>query len=213
MQIIVADDHPMYLDAVGSMLERLYPDAAIGRAGSLDEVVAAAARLDGICSLVLLDFGMPGMEDVAAAIARVKAGFPSAHIVIVSGIATAEDVRETVAAGARGFLPKTMTMAHFGAAVALVLEGGTYLPAEIFRQAGQAAIETSRGEADMLDLLTARERQVLQHLATGKTNKEIGRELELAEITVKLHVRQILRKTNARNRSEAASIAVRSGLV
>jgi DNA-binding NarL/FixJ family response regulator len=92
----------------------------------------------------------------------------------------------------------------------MIVGGGTYKPADILQiLPPEASVPLPRA----LDGLTPREQQVLVRLATGAPNKEIGRDLGLAEITVKLHVRQILKKIGARNRSEAASMATRAGLI
>ena len=129
---------------------------------------------------------------------------------------TAQDVKQGIAAGARGFLPKTMTAELFGMAISMIIAGGTYVPAEMLQEVGAAMSASEVGGAEgpgLADRLSPRERQVLVRLASGASNKEIGRDLNLAEVTVKLHVRQILRKIKARNRSEAASMATRAGLI
>jgi DNA-binding NarL/FixJ family response regulator len=95
----------------------------------------------------------------------------------------------------------------------LICNGGTYLPADILHPSFASAAKVVAPDRQILDRLTPREQQVLVRLATGAPNKEIGRDLGLAEITVKLHVRQILKKLGARNRSEAASIAAKAGLI
>jgi DNA-binding NarL/FixJ family response regulator len=103
---------------------------------------------------------------------------------------------------------------HFAQAVNLVLQGGTYVPAELLEAAAPqtgVAVPNAANSAELRGL-TERELAVLQMLPEGLMNKEIARELGLAEMTVKLHVRQILRKLNAKNRAEAAVIAQRAGL-
>jgi DNA-binding NarL/FixJ family response regulator len=101
---------------------------------------------------------------------------------------------------------------HFATAITIVLGGGSYLPIEILQE-GEGAATAASSEKPFESVLTPREKDVLVRLAVGASNKEIARELSLAEVTVKLHVRQILRKIEARNRSEAASMAVRAGLI
>lgn len=214
MHFIVADDHPMYLEAVCSTLRRSFPDSDIVAAGSIDDVLKLAGDAKTCCELILLDFSMPGMVG-GAGITRIKQAFPDAPVIIMSGVATLPDVQKALSLGARGFLRKTMMPAHFSAAVSLVIQGGTYLPTDILQEAETASVPASSespGRPAEFDMLTPREMQVLRLLAQGLMNKEIGRELSLAEMTIKLHVRQILRKIKARNRSEAATIAVRLGL-
>jgi two-component system nitrate/nitrite response regulator NarL len=210
MRAIVADDHPLYREAVRLRLERSFPSADIAEASSLAELLrlggGSPARLD----LILLDLNMPGMTG-AEAVGRVVAAFPQTPVVLMSGLASAADVTAGVRAGARGFLPKTMAPDHFAAALSMIVSGGTYVPADILQILPPEASVAAAPR--MLDRLTPREQQVLVRLATGAPNKEIGRDLGLAEITIKLHVRQILKKIGARNRSEAASIATRAGLI
>lgn len=158
---------------------------------------------------------MPGMRS-AQTVEEVVEAFPDAAVVLVSGMADFEDIKRAVDAGARGFLPKTLSSDLFAGAIAMVLAGGTFLPAEILQRNGTQAAPRPAADGNGLNLaakLTPRQQQVLVQLASGATNKEIGRNLAIAEVTVKLHIRQILRRINARNRAEAASIATRAGLI
>jgi two-component system, NarL family, nitrate/nitrite response regulator NarL len=213
MQVIVADDHPLYREAVRLRLERLLPNAGITEVGSLDELLAQAREAPPF-DLVLLDLYMPGTEP-RQGVAAVLAAMQGVPIALMSGHASGDEVRHAIAAGARGFLPKTMSSDLFAMAISMILAGGTYLPAETLQtvRAGRSDNNGSMDDSALNGVLSPRERQVLVRLATGASNKEIGRELNLAEVTVKLHVRQILRKIKARNRSEAASMATRAGLI
>lgn len=206
MRIIIADDHPLYREAVRLRMERLFPGCAVTEAADLDELLAASHGDEP--GLILVDLRMPGMGGPGD-IGRVCERFGKAPVMLMSGAADAAVVKQAIAAGARGFVPKTLSADLFAAATAIVIAGGSYLPAEI--------VGTSAGVDGLVDGgapgLTNREQQVLVQLATGASNKEIGRDLGLAEVTIKLHVRQILKKIGARNRSEAAAIATRLGLV
>lgn len=209
MRAIVADDHPLYREAVRLRLERLFPGAEIVEVSSVDELLRLDTGPSAAVDFILLDLNMPGMTG-ADAVGRVVAAFPRTAVVLMSGVASAADVTAAIRAGARGFLPKTMAPDHFASALSMIVDGGSYIPADILQLPLAAAREQA---TPALDRLTPREQQVLVRLATGAPNKEIGRDLGLAEVTIKLHVRQILKKIGARNRSEAASIATRSGLI
>jgi DNA-binding NarL/FixJ family response regulator len=188
-------------------MERLYPGSAIVEASSIDELLAGSDP--NADDLALVDLRMPGMNGPGD-VARIRSGLSGTPILLMSGSAANSDIKLAVEAGAKGFVPKTLSPELFAAAVALVLAGGTYLPTDVLQHnAGGDGTRRMTLTAD----LTPREMQVFVQLATGASNKEIGRELGLAEVTVKLHVRQILKKIGARNRSEAASIATRAGLI
>jgi|SRR5579863_31652 len=214
MRIIVADDHPLYREAVKLRLERLLPDSQVIEVGSLEELLKQAQTIPRVpTDLVLLDLYMPGMES-GPGVSAVMQALPDSAVALMSGAASAQDVRQAIGAGARGFLPKTMASELFAMAISMILAGGTYLPAEMAQSAGGGLAEfRSSGAGGFAEALSPRERQVLVRLSSGASNKEIGRDLNLAEVTVKLHVRQILRKIKARNRSEAASMATRAGLI
>lgn len=208
MLILLADDHPLYLEAVRLRLQRLYPDACFREAETLDATLAASEEGMPRPDLVLSDLNMPGMEGIAG-VSRILAAFPGVPFALMSGSARRKDVMTAVQLGVRGFLPKTMNSDAFAAAVSLLLAGGTYLPTELVLDEAEAEAPPP----NLLDRLTPREKQVLVQLAAGASNKEIAREMNLAEVTIKLHVRQILKKIQSRNRSEAAAVAARAGLI
>lgn len=215
MQIVVADDHPMYLEAVSLTLHRALPDATIHLVSSIAELLEAECVLHGSVDLALLDLSMAGMDE-GNAISLVRDALPEAKIVLMSGVATLDHVKRALGLGAKGFLSKTMRPDHFAQAVNMVLQGGTYIPADLLEvgsgSSSAATASSAPAVGTSLRALTERELAVLQMLPEGLMNKEIARELGLAEMTVKLHVRQILRKLNAKNRAEAAVIAQRAGL-
>lgn len=215
MRILIADDHPLYREALRTRLERMPAQPDVLEATSTDEVLALAGA--EALDLIILDFFMPGLGSEAG-VRQVVEAFAGTAVVLMSGAAPNEEVRKAVDAGVRGFIPKTVSSDVMQAAIGIVIAGGTYVPAEVFQ--GQLAPVAANGEApppeaDKLALyrLTPREHQVLLQLASGASNKEIGRGLGLSEVTVKLHVRQILRKISARNRAEAAVIVTRAGLI
>jgi DNA-binding NarL/FixJ family response regulator len=215
MRAVVADDHPLYREAVGLRLRRQLGEAEIVEAGSVDELMALAGREGKPIELILLDLHMPGMKG-GQTVQEVVKIFQGAAVVLVSGVAGFEDIRRAIDAGARGFLPKTLSSEHFAQAIDMILGGGTFLPAETIQMNGAlvpATPATPGGDPPLSGDLTRRQQQILVRLASGATNKEIGRDLNIAEVTVKLHMRQILRKIHARNRAEAASIATRAGLI
>ncbi|HEX3971407.1 MAG TPA: response regulator transcription factor [Stellaceae bacterium] len=214
-RILVADDHPLYREAVRLRLERLLPDCSVVEGGSLDEILAALAGSDARSfDIILLDIHLSD-GDPGANVEKVIAAAGTIPVILMSGTASADIIKQAIARGARGFIPKTMQSELFATALSMVLGGGSYLPVEILQDSPVVPVEPADPQImrKFDELLTNREKQVLTLVATGASNKEIGRELNLAEVTVKLHVRQILRKIGARNRSEAASIATRAAFL
>jgi DNA-binding NarL/FixJ family response regulator len=208
MKILVADDHPLYREAVSTQLRRLYPGAEVDQVGSFDDIFAlvhgAGARYD----LFLVDFHMPGMMEEG--IAKLAGAFANTPITVISGTANGDDVRASIRAGARGFISKTATAEHLAHSIQLVMAGGTSVPADLFNQPSASA--ASGMPPEWFERLSPREREVLMAVARGISNKQIGRELNLAEVTVKLHLRAIFRKTGVRTRSEAAVLATKAGI-
>jgi len=207
MRILLADDHPLFAEALQLLIERSIPTSkltVVANLAAAHSALADAKRYD----LAILDLHMPGANGFEG-IERTLASFPDTPILVISGTASAADVSRAIELGAKGFLPKTMSTRVLAAAIQVVAAGGTYVPTDFARMAsdlpsGEAAPGSAR--------LTPREAEVLVLVAAGKANKEIGRALALQEITVKLHVRNIFRKLGVRNRVEAANAARHLGL-
>jgi DNA-binding NarL/FixJ family response regulator len=204
VKIVLADDHPLFREALAARVQRMYPDASLAEVGSLDEAVGAAAASEESVQLFLLDYAMPGVSN--SKLQQLIEDFPDARVAVISGAAEPEDVRSVIMAGVHGFIPKTAKPDYLQNALQMLLGGGTCVPVEYLRGDAAAA------PADWADKLTGREMDVFRGLARGLSNKEIGRELGLAEVTVKIHVSSIFRKTGAHTRSEAAVLASRAHL-
>ena len=217
MKVLIADDHPLYREALRAQVERQFPDAVVDEVTSLDDARHLGAA-GGPYRLFMLDFNMPGMS--IAALTELVAVFPAVPIAVISGTANAADVRAVIRAGARGFIPKTASGTHLMHALQLLVAGGTSVPTEyLFPQesiVGASQAESSAAaqteQIPWLASLTGRELEVLRGVARGLSNKEIGRELKLAEVTIKLHLRGVFRKIGARSRSEAAVIATKANI-
>ena len=159
MRILVADDHPLYREAVARQIKRSYPGAAIEEASSLYEAVAMARIMDRHPNLFVFDYYMPGMS--AKAISDTVADFPEVPLLVLSGWASAASVQIIIQAGARGFLPKTATSEQFTHAIQMLLAGGTSVPANLL-----VGVPSS-GETPWLTLLTPRKTEVLRATARG----------------------------------------------
>jgi DNA-binding NarL/FixJ family response regulator len=178
---------------------------------SLDEIWSLVEKPGDGFALFLIDFHLPDMS--VDAIAKLASRFPDTPVAIISGTVRGPEIRDAIRAGARGFIPKTATGDHLAHALKLVLAGGTSVPAEVLQGCNddEPPRQFADGAVDWSSLLTLREQEVLKGVARGLSNKEIGRELNLAEVTVKLHLRSVFRKMGARGRANAAVIATKAG--
>ncbi|MCV6586049.1 MAG: response regulator transcription factor [Marinibacterium sp.] len=202
MRILLADDHGLVRDTIASYLETEGRAAVV----AVSDYMAAMKQLasDDPFDLVLLDFEMPGMngtQGLADAITR----FPDQAFAILSGTAPNRVAQDVVELGAAGFIPKTMGAKSLVNAVRFMIAGETFVPASVLGLDGEAK------ETDFSRQLSLREKQVLRGLCRGQSNKEIARDLDLQEVTIKLHVRTLCKKLNAKNRTQAALIAKDAG--
>ena len=202
MRILLADDHGMVRDTISAYLE------SEGRAAvvAVEDYPQAMKALGnkGPFDLVLLDFNMPGMNGLDGLSDAIKT-HPNQPFALLSGTAPNRIAQEAVERGAIGYLPKTMGAKSLVNAVRFMIAGETYIPASIMAEGGEVA------EIEFTKQLSQREQQVLTGLCHGRSNKEIARTLDLQEVTIKLHVRTLCKKLNAKNRTQAALIAKDAG--
>ena len=199
-KLLLADDHELVRETVADFL-RLQGGFDVKTAQSFDEAIDLS-RKDGPFDLVMLDYSMPGM-DALSGLARMRAqtGVP---VAILSGTATPDVARRALSSGAAGFLPKTLAPQSLVSAVRHMLSGEVYMPLDFLN---------ADDDADAAVKLTPRERDVLLGITEGKSNKEIARDLDIQEVTVKLHVKTLSRKLGARNRTHAAMLGRDLGLM
>ncbi len=215
MRIVLADDHGLIRDGIKPFLYELSDDVTILEAGDFDTALTLAEERE-IPDLVLLDLKMPGMNGFSG-LQTMASRFPSVPVVIMSGYFDRKDVLDALDCGAAGYIPKTMSGPAMLNALRLILSGEKYLPSSAFNDDGKEDARpgpeapAAKAKNDSLSALTAREVEILKLLIEGRTNKEIARDLDLQEITIKIHVRNVYRKINASNRAQAVSIALRSG--
>lgn len=202
MKVLIADDHPLVVAGLRGQVALLAPAVDTLVARSLWEVCELISIHPDL-SLVLLDFRMPGMEGVDS-VRRVVDLVPTAPVVVVSAHHAASFPADLAAAGAAGLIPKNVSEPVVVAALRQVLAGQRYFPAALFAMPPQVE-EADRPPADLplatrLATLTPREREVLDHLATGLSNKGIARLVGCSDATVKVHVKAILKKLDAASR-------------
>ena len=150
---------------------------------------------------------MPGMNGLQG-VEIMHRLHPAVPVVILSGHVEREEVLAAVRAGAAGYIPKTISGMALTNALRLVLAGESYLPPSILLDNGS---DEPKKKTTPLSSLSVREREILGYLIEGQTNKEIARRLDLQEITIKIHLRNVYRKIGAVNRAQAVRIAMSSG--
>ena len=231
MRLLIADDHTLFRDALVQYIERAETGAQVSLAKDFYEafdIIKASPDQD----LIVLDLRMPGMNGMEG-FKTVREQFPTIPVALMSGVAEPEDVRAAMALGAAGYFPKTLSGKALIRAIQQVLTGERFMPLDAKsgslmssyyddRKRVSAPSVPARGDSEVKEEggisarnvnLTPRETEVLSHLAYGASNKEIARELDLQVVTVKLHVRGICRKLDAKNRTQAALRARELGLV
>jgi len=199
MRILLADDHDLVRDALKSYLERDDDGVEVLPANSVPAALAILAEA-GRIDIVILDFRMPGMNGLEG-LARVREAAGDAPVAIMSGSASRDDIQGAMNSGAAGFLPKTLSGRSLLGAIRLIMTGERFFPASTFTGTDIPGMEVSDETVPIN--FTRRERDVLAYLFKGHSNKEIARALDLQEVTVKLHVRGLCRKLNAKNRTQA----------
>ncbi|ERP91226.1 hypothetical protein Q669_32010 [Labrenzia sp. C1B10] len=204
LKVLVADDHNLVREMIADVLGR-EAGAQVSQASSVSEVLSSLA--EGYTpDLVLLDYNMPGMDDLNG-LAQVLVACGKIPVAIISGVANRIIAERALVAGAAGFLPKTIKARSLVNAVRFMVAGEIFVPVSFM-----TTEEEIPAAAQALQM-TSRELEVLQGLCEALSNKEIARRLDLQEVTVKLHVKTLSRKLGARNRTHAAMIAREMSLV
>jgi DNA-binding NarL/FixJ family response regulator len=208
-QVLIADDHPLFREAIARVIDDGFPGSTLLEASDLDTALAMADRHDDL-DLVLLDLNMPGMQGLSGLV-RLRNLFPTLPAVIVSAEEEKRVILQTITYGAVGFITKSTPRKQMIQALEQVLAGSIYLPADIIRAgsgavAGDDSAAPQRQPADLNDVLatlTRKQLQVFERMSRGESNKVIAYQLNIAESTVKAHVSAILRKLGATNRVQA----------
>lgn len=203
MRILIADDHDLLRDALVAFMDQ-EDNIETHTAADLAEAVALIDG-DWTYDLVLLDYNMPGMNGLEGL--RVASDRNGVHrVALMSGEANRDVAEQALELGATGFVPKTLPAKSLVNAIKFMAMGEKYAPLEFM------TAEPDENNHPLLENLTERETQVLKGLTEGKSNKEIARDLDLSEPTVKLHVKTLYKKLGVANRTQAALIARDQGV-
>jgi DNA-binding NarL/FixJ family response regulator len=203
MKILIADDHDLVRDTLAAFLAA-EGEIEVETVENLDMACERIEATDGF-DLVLLDYTMPGMHGLEG-LRRALDLNHGKPVAIMSGTAPRAIAQDALDSGAIGFLPKTLPAKSLINAIRFMAAGETYVPVKFMTTEDVAEVNP------LADKLSAREMQVLGGLCRGLANKEIARELDLQEVTIKLHVKTLCNKLEAKNRTHAAMIAKEAGL-
>lgn len=205
LRIVVIDDHPLFREGVATALGLEEGLQVVGEGGSAEEALRLATSL--LPDLMLLDLNLPGGGLQAAR--AVTAACPVTRIIMLTFSEEEADVLASLKAGARGYLLKGVSGQDLRRVVRNVHAGEVFITPALAAGVLMELAGSARSSVGPLDELTPRERQILEGVASGHSNKEIGRDLEITEKTVKHYMTNILQKLQVRNRVEAALLAQR----
>lgn len=208
-RIVLIDDHPLFREGVAYTIQSEPTFEVIGQGESLDEAVQLVADLTP--DILLLDINIPGGGIQTAK--KIAASHPLTKIIMLTASSDDDDLVKALKAGARGYILKGVAARELISIVRAVQAGEGYitpsLAANLLTEMAGGQ-RPSKTDSSPLDELTKREREILEHIATGLSNKEIGQRLYVSEKTVKHYVTSVLQKLHVRNRVEAALLVQKS---
>ena len=203
--LVVADDHPLFRDALRQAVATVVATAQVDEAGSFEELTALLERESDV-DLILLDLSMPGISGFSGLI-YLRAQFPAIPVVIVSASDDAGTIRRSMDFGASGFIPKRFGVETLREAIGKVMKGDVWVPADVDLTAATDPDMTKL--RDRLVTLTPQQVRVLMMLSEGLLNKQIAYELGVSEATIKAHVSAILQKLGVESRTQAVIAAAK----
>jgi NarL family two-component system response regulator LiaR len=213
LKLLLVDDHIVFREGIGALLNMEDDMQVVGEASRGEEALRLAAELQP--DVILLDIAMPDMDGVEIC-QRLKRSLPNAAVLVLSAFDTEEAVTAALTAGASGYVVKTISHQRLVEGIRAIVRGEMLLSPTVAARVVQQLARTRQEkewEADALQALTPREREVFHLVAQGYTNAEIAERLVLSEKTVKTHVRNISNKLNLRGKGEMRVLAAQLGLV
>lgn len=208
--VLIADDDAFFRIALSAILTRQLGFETVLEAGSLDDALELLGTRPEI-SLALFDLSMPGMKQ-AASLAAVRECAEHVTLAVVSGSISRHDILAALGAGVHGYIPKALGPAELVRALEQILAGQIFVPPMLAKASGtegSAPLTPADQAGESMARLTPRQREVLEALISGRSNKEIARQLGLGEGTVKIHVAALLRTLQLPNRAAAAAFGAR----
>jgi NarL family two-component system response regulator LiaR len=205
IHVLIVDDHPIFREGLRRAIEQDPAFRVLAEAATGAEAIKLVRQLRP--DVVLMDLNLPDQDGVSAT-AIMRRELPQTEVVVLTGMLNPTAITQAMQAGANGYLYKDTRASEIRAAIEDAVEGRVHLSPRVTELLVNQMRPTGRQEP-----LTEREREVLQLLARGASNKEIMQALQIAESTVKAHVRSILSKLGVQSRTQAILVAMRLGLV
>jgi len=210
VRVLLADDHTLVRAGIRALLNELPGVQVVAEAGDGREAVELAKAHQP--NLILMDISMKGLNGIEAT-AQVKRELPDVRVIILSMHASEEHVAQALRAGASGYMLKDAATQELALAVAAVMRGEAYLSPLISKQVVESYVQRRGADNGPLDMLTSRQRQILQLIAEGKSTKQIAHLLSLSVKTVETHRAQLMERLEIRDVPGLVRYAVRVGLV
>lgn len=204
--ILIADDHPLFREALKSSLRHQHPDLEIRESANLEATLEQLELNDEI-DLLLLDLHMPGSADLYGLI-RIREDYPHVPVAVISGTEEISTMSKVIGYGALGFISKSSSPDMIETAISRILDGDIWVPAHVQGKIKEISEEDSSLAQKIADL-TPQQYRVLCYLRDGMLNKQIAWELDISEATVKAHITAIFKKLNVSNRTQAVLVATK----
>jgi DNA-binding NarL/FixJ family response regulator len=201
IRVFSVDDHPLLNEGIAALIHNQRDMRMVGQASSGHEAIQLYRRLQP--DVTLMDLRLPDMNGIDTMIA-IRGEFPDARIIVLTTFEGDVDIQRALDAGARGYVLKSMPPQDLVGVIRQVHAGKKRIPSEV-----AARLADHMGEQD----LTSREIEVLRKVAQGSRNRDIAEQLFIAEETVKVHIKHVMDKLGARDRTHAVAIALRRGII
>jgi DNA-binding NarL/FixJ family response regulator len=199
--VLIVDDHPVVREGLNAMISVESDMVVVGEAGTGAEAIELFGKLRP--NVVLMDLLLPDLDGLDA-IRRITEKSSDVNIVVITSVGSDEQIYQALDAGARGYLFKDMVRKELMQAIRAMRSGRRYIPAQVGARLAEGLPRLS---------LSSREIEVLRLVAVGNRNKEIAYELNISEATVNAHIKHILQKLGASDRTQAVTIALKRGFI